>query len=223
MRQKIKRLSIVNVIESLADPSQSKQRSGKYLRNGTKPGKAHTEPLKNILAAEKMVPLTAGSTPVGRGGRGIIKLWGLLVLLSLPWNGITNPCLKSYQNVKYGWTTARAFAANTHINAGCYEPGKLETCTIGEKSYWVATNSGMGEWAPQNYQFCPRGEPFLCFTKGGMWGYSDKGGVHDKFKEELVKKVTKNLREIQTKKEQEQEVTCIKKLRKDSVIGTSLC
>lgn len=108
--------------------------------------------------------------PSRRGGRGIIKLWGLLVLLSLPRNGITNPCLKGYQNVKYGRTTAQAFATNTHINAGCYEPRKLETCTIGEKSYWVATNSEMGGWALRNSQFCPRGQPFLCFTKGRMWG-----------------------------------------------------
>lgn len=65
-----KKIERANVIESLADPSQSKQRTGKYLRNGTKPRKAHMEPMKKILAAKKMVSLTAGSTPVGEEEEG---------------------------------------------------------------------------------------------------------------------------------------------------------
>lgn len=105
-----------------------KEKIGKHLKDDTKFRKAHTEPLKIILAAEKMVPLAARSTLVGEGGRGIIKLWGLVVLLSFPQTRITAPCLKCYQNVKYGWTMTWVFAAHTQINAECGDLEKFRTC-----------------------------------------------------------------------------------------------
>ncbi|RMC20587.1 hypothetical protein DUI87_01439 [Hirundo rustica rustica] len=72
------------------------------------------ETQKNTLAAKKMVYLTAGGNPVGRGeGRGV-HLWAILVILSLamyPTNGLPNPegqmgqekeCLKETQREPTG-------------------------------------------------------------------------------------------------------------------------
>ena len=84
---------------------------------------------------------------------------------------------------------------HTHINRGCYDQQKLETCKlpfVGD--VWVATN--LGAWIgkePNGYLTCPRGEQNICFTKTGMWGYTDGGGVRDQYEEELVRNVTKQI------------------------------
>lgn len=102
-------------------------------------------PLKITPAAEKTVHLAAGRSPVGEGGRGVKRMWGLIITIFLvifPHYGIADSCSKCYQNVKFGQTVTQLFVFHTHINTGCYNQGQLESCKFGDKDLWVATNLG---------------------------------------------------------------------------------
>uniref|UniRef100_A0A8V5GX65 Uncharacterized protein n=1 Tax=Melopsittacus undulatus TaxID=13146 RepID=A0A8V5GX65_MELUD len=120
------------------------------------------------------------------GGGSISHTGPLLVLLWYFPLGIQTPsCNKRWQHLYLRGRRGNYLITHTHINKVCYDSKKLETCTIGKQQFWVAKNLGKGG---------------IRLGIGWHWDISDGGGVQDMIKEEIVKSVSRRLRQQEVEK-----------------------
>lgn len=62
---------------------------------------------------------------------------------------------------------------HTHIEDGCFDPSKVETCTENGKTCWIAEN--LGTSTQQLRAECPKGEKWLCIENKLGGGIIENG------------------------------------------------